>query len=349
MTHSRVVTLIVSYRSAALTLNALASLEAERRATGLPHEVVVVDNASGDTAVLAAAVNDNHWSDWAFVVTAPRNGGFGYGNNLGMQFALDRGPVTYFHLLNPDTVCRPKAVISLAEFMDAHPQVGITGSSFENADGSDWPIAFRFPTLWSEIEGAVGWGVLSRLLARHVVARVMSPQSAQIDWVAGASMMIRADLAMQLRGFDESYFLYFEETDLCYRALQVGYATWYVPQSRVMHIAGQSTKVTERNAGPVRLPTYWYASRRRYFQVKYGLVYALATDACVLLGLGFGAVKRVLLRQAPSRPLSYSQDLAANSVWRPKFRQTLPFTSGLSSSANASPPAGDHGHGGQKM
>ena len=66
-------------------------------------------------------------------------------------------------------------------------------------------------------------------------------------------------------------FFYFEETDFSYRAKQNGFATWYVPESRVMHIAGQSTKVTERNTKPKRLPAYWFESRRRFFAATYGL------------------------------------------------------------------------------
>ena len=71
-------------------------------------------------------------------------------------------------------------------------------------------------------------------------------------------------------GLDENYFLYFEETDFCLRARKAGFATWYVPQSRVMHIAGQSTKVTEVSDTPKRLPGYWFESRRRYYAVTFG-------------------------------------------------------------------------------
>ena len=110
------------------------------------------------------------------------------------------------------------------------------------------------------------------------------PQS--IDWVPGASMMIRRTVVDSIGGFDENYFLYFEETDFCFRAKKAGFSTWYVPQSRVMHIAGQSTKLTERNAAPKRLPAYWFESRRRYFAAAHGIRYAMATDAVALLAHG---------------------------------------------------------------
>ena len=84
-------------------------------------------------------------------------------------------------------------------------------------------------------------------------------------------MMIRPSVLACIGGMDENYFLYFEETDFCYRAKQAGFPTWYVPESRVMHIMGQTTTVTDISAGPRRLPGYWFESRRRYFAVTYGI------------------------------------------------------------------------------
>ena len=92
----------------------------------------------------------------------------------------------------------------------------------------------------------------------------MSKAEQPIDWVSGASTMMRRTAIDSIGGFDENYFLYFEETDFCLRAKRAGFTTWYVPQSRVVHIAGQSTKLMERETLPRRLPAYWFESRRRY-------------------------------------------------------------------------------------
>ncbi len=88
---------------------------------------------------------------------------------------------------------------------------------------------------------------------------------------------------------DENYFLYFEETDFCYRAKKAGFATWYVPESRVMHIMGQSTTVTDLTRGPKRLPSYWFESRRRYFAMTYGIGHAIGIDIVALLACSIGA------------------------------------------------------------
>ena len=142
---------IVTYKCAALTLESLASVDAERSTAGMRIRVIVVDNASGDAKVLAEAIKSNGWASWVTLVTAPRNGGFAYGNNVGIQRAYDTGTPAYVYLLNPDAQVRSGAIASLARFLEAHPDVGIAGSSFETRDGSNWPFAFRFPGLMSEL------------------------------------------------------------------------------------------------------------------------------------------------------------------------------------------------------
>jgi N-acetylglucosaminyl-diphospho-decaprenol L-rhamnosyltransferase len=318
---------IVTYKSADLTIDCLRSIEQERGASNLDIVVIVVDNASGDGPPIAKAINDSGWSSWVKLVVAPRNGGFAYGNNLAIREASRLGPPRYCHLLNPDTILRSGAVEKLVAFLEVHPTVGIAGGSFENLDGSDWPIAFRFPTLLSEIEARMQFGLATRLLRPWVVARQMSPVPQPIDWVPGASMMVRWQVFESVGGFDENYFLYFEETDFSYRAKRKGFTTWYVPDSRVMHIAGQSTKITERNAKPKRLPAYWFESRRRFFARTYGLPYAIMTDLLALLAYGAGSLKRWLLGQKEMAIPFFASDLLKQSIIWPSNRRFSPIDS----------------------
>ena len=141
----KVAVVIVTYRSAALTLDCLRSLQSERRHPAYQLKVVVVDNASGDYPAIAEGVAREGWGDWVSLVEAPRNGGFAYGNNVGFAHAERLYQPDYFHMLNPDTRVKPGAVGALLAFLEHKPGAGIAGSSFENGDGSDWPIAFRFP------------------------------------------------------------------------------------------------------------------------------------------------------------------------------------------------------------
>jgi N-acetylglucosaminyl-diphospho-decaprenol L-rhamnosyltransferase len=309
---------IVSYKCAALTLESLASVAAERAASGMRIRAVVIDNASGDSQELAAAISAKNWASWVTLVTAPRNGGFAYGNNLGVQRAYADAPPSYVYLLNPDAQVRPGAIATLAQFLEAHHEVGIAGSSFETRDGTDWPIAFRFPGLMSELLRGMEIGALMRLFDHWMVARPMSRVAQPTDWICGASMMIRPSVLTSIGGMDENYFLYFEETDFCYRAKQAGFPTWYVPESRVMHIMGQTTTVTDAAIGPRRLPDYWFESRRRYFAMTYGVGKAIAIDVVTVVANALGLIKRIAL-QRHAVP-HFVRDIVRHSILWPRNR-----------------------------
>jgi GT2 family glycosyltransferase len=309
-----VTVVIVSYRSAALTVACLRSLLSERAHSEITLRAVVVDNASGDGPAISEAIRREGWESWVTLVEAPRNGGFAYGNNLGFAYACRRNAPDYFHMLNPDTLVKEGAIAALVRFLENHPDVGIVGSSFENGDGSDWPFAFRFPSLLSEIDSGIKSGVVSRLLRRWAVVRTMDPGARRIDWGAGASMMVRKAVIDDIGGLDENYFLYFEETDFCWRARRAGFPMWYVSNSRVVHIGGQSTKVTERNAAVKRLPAYWFESRRRYFMVTGGLFRALLIDLAAIASTAVGELKLLLQGRKDQVVPHYIGDLWHHSV-----------------------------------
>ena len=314
----------VSYRSARLMIACLRSVASERSTPGLDLRAVVVDNASGDFPVLSEAVAENGWSSWVRLVLAPRNGGFAYGNNLGIQLAIENG-ADYLLLLNPDTELRPHAIESLVAFLRCHPDVAIAGPSFENADGSEWPIAFRFPSIGTEFCAALGIGLVTRLLGDRTVARRMPAVAQRVDWISGAAMMIRPEVFQAIGGFDENFFLYFEETDFCFRAGQAGFSTWYFPASRVMHIMGQSTDVViESWSRPKRLPGYWFESRRRYLAGSLGTGAAIMADLLVLLAYPLGYLKQILLGRGHAMVPHYLRDLWRHTIVRRRNRQRPP-------------------------
>lgn len=316
--------IVVSYKSAALTVDCLAAVAAERARSPLRVRCVVVDNASGDAPAVQAAIDANAWHDWASVVAAPRNGGFAYGNNLGLA-ALERdGRCDFVHLLNPDTVLHPGAIDALVAFFERHPRAGIAGGVFENGDGSEWAIAFRFPSLLGEFEQGVRLGLVSRVLGAWRVPMHMGREEAAVDWVSGASMMVRREVFSRIGGLDEAFFLYFEETEFCFRAKAAGFEVWYVPSSRVTHIAGQSTKVTERNVGPRRLPPYWFDSRRLYFTLTRGPAYAALADVMALVGGWLGIAKSALLGRLGTHVPHFLRDLARHGA----MRRTAPAAGG---------------------
>lgn len=317
-----VLVVIVNYRSASLALRCLASLADEARDAQIGISSVVVENASGDEAELARGIGER-FSHFARLVVSPENGGFGAGNNLGVRVAHEAGlRFDYVHFLNPDTEVRPGAVRALVQFLEANQRAGLASGSFEHATGALWPIAFRFPSALGELESACGLGLVSRLLRDHVVARTMGAAPEPIDWCSGASMMVRREVLERVGGFDEAFFLYFEEIDLCRRLRAAGWESWYVPESRVMHVRGQSTGVTRLDQRPKRLPRYWYESRRRYFVKHHGQAYSALADLAFVLGRGVGTL-RDTVKRVPRTP-RLVRDLVETSTLRGRNRQALP-------------------------
>lgn len=322
-----VLIVIVNYRTANLTLNCLRSLAPEVAAC--PNtRVAVVDNASGDDSVkiIGEAIAQEGWSNWATLMPSPLNGGYSYGNNYAIRPALASDhPPDYCWLLNPDTEARPGALKALVDFLETHPQVGICGSSFEEANGDPWPLAFRFPSILGELEGGLRLGLVTKLLSRWSVVRWMTDESVEVDWLPGASMMIRRDVFEAIGLMDEGYFLYFEETDFCLQAKRAGWSCWYVPESRIMHILGQSTGVTAKTDKPKRLPQYWFDSRRRYFVKNHGRLYAAIADLVWMVSFALWRGRRVVQRKPDGDPPQFLLDFFKNSaLFRPGIpKQTL--------------------------
>lgn len=313
----RILVVVVNYRTGALAVDCLASL-ADEFATNPTMRAVVVDNASGDgsSETIAAAIAASGWS-WASLVASPVNGGFAHGNNVALRAALaGSDPPELFWLLNPDTRVRPGAVAALTQFFKAKPEVGIAGTMIEEANGAPWPFAFRFPSILSEFERGIRLSLATRLLDRYRVLRRMGDEPAVVDWVSGASMVVRREVFEDIGLMDEAYFLYFEETDFCLAARRAGWSCWYVPNARIMHIAGQSTGVTATDSGRRRLPRYWFDSRRRYFTKNRGLAYAAATDLAWLGAHLLWTGRRMLTFRADDDPDHLLRDFVAGSaVW----------------------------------
>jgi hypothetical protein len=308
---------ILNYRTADLAIACLQSLAAEAPSLA-PLEVVVTDNASGDGSAsrIAAAIAEQGMSAWARCEPLPKNGGYAYGNNAPVREALTRArPPEFVLLLNPDTELRPGAIGALIDFMETHPDAGVAGSRLEDPDGTPHYSAFNFPSAWSELDRGLQLGIVTRLLGDRVVQRPIPEQPCEVDWVAGASMLVRRQVFERVGLIDEAYFLYFEEVDFLLRAKRAGFHTYYVPQSRVVHIAGASTGVTNEKQAPRRVPTYWFDSRRRYFLKNHGVVHAALADSAFLLGHTLHRLRRLAAPKPTRDPPFMVRDFVRNGLF----------------------------------
>ena len=275
-----VLTVVLNYRTPDLTVRAVeAALVAME---GIDGAITVVDNDSQDGSFdqLDTEVRVRGW-DRVRVLQSGHNGGYGAGNNFGIRQGLPDGSAPdYVYILNSDAFPEPNAIRVLLEYLQAHPQVGFAGSRLHGEDGVYHQTAFRFPTAFSEFESGAGTGPISRLLKRYIVALPEPREVLTVDWMAGASLMVRKRVLDEVGFFDEAFFLYFEETDLSLRARRSGWTSVYIPESRVMHIGSVSTGMKTWK----RMPGFWFDSRLRYFVKNHGAGYAAVATLAYTAG-----------------------------------------------------------------
>lgn len=313
----KLLVVIVNYRSAELAIDALRSIEADIRAIGSAR-VSLVDGKSPDDSVarLRSAIDANGWQQWIDFRPLDHNGGFAYGNNEGIRPYLDStDKPELVLLLNPDTISRPGAISTLVQYMDAHRDVGIAGSRTEWPDGEPQTSAFRFPTIAGEIEGALRLGLVTRLLHKRVIAPPPPTREETVDWVVGASMIVRREVFEKIGLMDDKYFMYFEEVDFCLRARRAGFVCRYVPEARIVHLIGKSSGVTDKATQNKRRPAYWFESRRRYFVHNHGLLYAAIADAAFAIGFAFWRLRRAIQKKADPDPEHFLGDFLRHSVF----------------------------------
>ena len=306
---ARLLTVILNWRSAEMTLRAAEA--ALRALEGIDGALVIVDNNSGDGSfeVMSEVVAARGWDKGAQavrVLQSGRNGGFGAGNNFGIRAGLPDGSKPDFvYILNSDAFPESAAIQALLRHLQQHPSTGFAGSFIYGDDGAPHRTAFRFPSAAGEFEAQIRFGPVSRLLADSIVARPIPQATGRVDWLAGASLMMRQAVLDQIGLFDETFFLYFEETDLCRRAALAGWPTDYVVESRVMHIGSASTGMRDWR----RIPQFWLDSRLHYFVKNHGRRYACAATLAHLAGGALWRARLLIQRKDRGDPPFYLWDL----------------------------------------
>jgi N-acetylglucosaminyl-diphospho-decaprenol L-rhamnosyltransferase len=301
----------VNYRTAEMLLGALPSTL--RDLDGIAARVVIVDNDSGEYELLRRAVVERGLEETVEVVAAGRNGGFGFGNNVAIRQALVAAePPEYIYLLNPDGYPSPGAIPTLVAFLDSHPDVGIVGSRLVQPDGRRHPSAFRFPSVLGELERGLRLGLVTRMLDRWAVWTLAPTVTRPVDWVSGASAMFRREVFEAVGLFDENFFLYFEETDLCRRAWEVGFSTWYCHDSVVEHVQGVATGITDVKR---RVPPYWFASRRYYFLKQGGRRELWLANAAFIASFTLWRLRRRIQQKPDDDPPRLLGDFVRHNVF----------------------------------
>ena len=194
-------------------------------------DIWIVDNYSSDGS---PAMIRESYPDVNFIEN-DENVGFGKANNQ----ALRKSQGDYVLLLNPDTVVKTNAISELINFLDNNPDAGIAGARLINPDGTLQISAFPFPTLFREF-----WRMFYLdsvvYLSNYPMKNWNKDQAREVDTLLGACMLIRREAINQFGLFDEEYFIYSEEVDLCTRLKEAGWRLYWVPGAVVIHFAGKS-------------------------------------------------------------------------------------------------------------
>ncbi len=316
----KLLVVILNYRVTELTVDCLRSLEPHwREVPGT--RVAVLENGTGGDAYerLREAVEANGWQEWVRLTETRPNRGFTGGNNLVIREALaSDDPPEYFLLLNADTLVEAGSLAALVELLDRQPRAGIAGSQLLSPDRQVQASPFRFLGVATEIDGGLRLGAVTRLLSRWTVVPPTPTVACPVEWVSGASMILRRSMLEQVGLLDEGLYTYFDDVDLCLRARRAGWETWYEPASRVVHLEGASTGIVRRVVK--RRPDYWFQARRRFYLKNHGPAYAAAADAAFLASFGLWRVRRRLQGKPDTDPPHMLADALRNSVFVTGFQ-----------------------------
>lgn len=201
-------------------------------------EVFVVDNASDDGSVELIQKNFPQ----VHLIANTTNVGFAKANNQAL--ALARGK--YILLLNPDTLIQEDTFENLIHFFEANTQAGMVGCKILNPDGS-LQLACRrsFPTPWTAFTKTFGLSALfpkSKIFAKYNLTYLDPDQTCEVDAISGSFMMLTKKVYENIGGLDETFFMYGEDLDWCFRVQKAGYKVYYVPTTSIIHYKGESTK-----------------------------------------------------------------------------------------------------------
>lgn len=227
--------IIVSFNTIDLLRDCLQSLAKE--AGNVNYETIVIDNASKDGS---AEMVESEFPD-VKLIRSEINLGFGAANNLG--FAKARGE--YIVLLNSDAFLKPQALEKALAYMQADSSIGLGGARLVGPKEEWQPSARMFPSLLNDfltISGLSSKYPKSRFFGRVDRTWADPNQAAMVDWVPGAFSIIPRSVLEEVGYFNEDFFLYYEEVELCKRIKSAGYKIWYWPDVVVTHLGGESSK-----------------------------------------------------------------------------------------------------------
>ncbi len=262
---------IVSYNTREHLKACLDTVQSEA-----PSEVVVIDNASSDGSVEMIKTE----YPWVVLHANKKNIGFAAAANQAIPLCTAK----YVLLLNSDILLQRGSLEALSGYLDLHPKAAIVGPRLVNPDGTLQPSCYPFPKILNTIlinTRLGGWARHVPFFRNHFLPAWPHSHSRIVPWVKGAAMLIRRDPFEAVGKFNESFFMYFEEVDLCYRLTTAGWQVHFAPVTNVLHIGEASTN-QNRTEMAVQLLDSTFRFYRHHYSGTRLLVLAVLLKSIVL-------------------------------------------------------------------
>ncbi|MFA5147901.1 MAG: glycosyltransferase family 2 protein [Candidatus Omnitrophota bacterium] len=246
---------IVNYNSREDLIGCLESIKDQGQSPAGTVPTWVIDNAS--TESIRDLEEKYKWVDFIYNKI---NIGFGAANNI----AISRSDSKYHLVLNPDIRIKKQAIDELASFMEKNPDVGVAGPRLVYGDGKLQYSCRRFPTFTTFVSRGLFPEKKTKAMADYLMLDKDHNSGFDCDWVLGSCLMAKKCVLDGLKGFDESYFMYYEDIDLCYRAKKAGFRVAYDPSAEATH-----TYKRESAGGLFNKLKYHHAASAMRFFAKY--------------------------------------------------------------------------------
>lgn len=280
--------IIVSYNTCRLTVDCLESVYGSE--TVYSYEVIVVDNASKDDSVQAIQESFPQ----VRLIANNDNTGFAKANNQAMEIAQGR----YILLLNSDTIVQPDTFQTMIAYMDEHPDLGAAGCKIILPDGSlDKACRRGFPTPSASFYYAFGFSKLfpdNPRFNQYQLGYMDPNETYPVDCLVGAFMLVRKETIRQVGGLDETFFMYGEDIDWCYRIKQAGWGIHYHPATYIVHYKGASSR-----RKPFKIIYEFHRAmwvfHRKHYKRKYSWITNTAVYCGIALKFTLSLVKNKLL------------------------------------------------------
>jgi N-acetylglucosaminyl-diphospho-decaprenol L-rhamnosyltransferase len=271
---SDVAIITVSYNSSAQLADFLTSA---LKSVASPSQITVVDNNSADIVVTEKLTKNLGVN----LLKLAKNVGYGSAANQAVQGL--KKEITTLLVCNPDSELNPETVTALRNAVQ-DSKVGVAGPRIYNEDGSVYPSARSIPSIRNGVGHALFANIwISNPWTKNYLSEAhLQDKTVSTGWVSGACLAVRSDLFTQVSGFDDRYFMYFEDVDLGYRLGKLGYTNLYVPEVSITHIGGESTKAIKKTMLRIH-----HESAMRFIEIKYKGILWAPVRLIIRLGLAF--------------------------------------------------------------